>query len=343
MRFLKIGKDKGNDIYKDFINDPTVSRNHCKFFEDDEGNVFLTDLNSTNGTFVNGNKISKPVLLESYDIVRAGNSLIKWKEYFSKQNKINKDFLEEPNQKSINQEPQKKKNKIWLLVLLILIILSILAYYNSDFFKISDNSDNSEIEKSNIPLELDKSIDNITSEDVKIAVEEAEKRLKELEVKIPKITEKVPLMRPKNGYSPYDYYFGKGIYNNSSIFVEIDNQTNLDAVVLLVNSYSEKKIRNEYIRKKTKFRMTGIPDGTYYIRTMMGDGWDSNLKVGPLKGGFVKNRSISGNSDHNDWMKLGTKYANSKGEYTEGYSQTLHGVVGGDIESESLTSSEFAK
>lgn len=149
--------------------------------------------------------------------------------------------------------------------------------------------------------------------------------------------------RPSNGFSPYDSYFGRGIYNNSvSNYVEIDNQTSNDAVVLLVNAYTEKKIRNEYVRKGTKFKMTGVPDGVYYIRMMSGNNWNPNLQVGPLTGGFSKNRSISGNSDSNDWMKIGTTYADSDGIYYEGFSQTLHGVVGGDVESESLTANEFA-
>jgi len=149
--------------------------------------------------------------------------------------------------------------------------------------------------------------------------------------------------RPINGFSPYDSYFGRGIYNNSvSNYVEIDNQTLNDAVVLLVNAYNDRKIRNEYVRKGTKFKMTGVPDGVYYIRMMSGKNWNPNIKVGPLTGGFSKNRSISGNSSSNDWMKIGTTYADSDGRYYEGFSQTLHAVVGGNVESESLTADEFA-
>ena len=81
MQIIKIGKNNTNDIYKDFINDITVSNEHCQIFVDDDGNKFLTDLNSTNGTFVNNNKISDPVMLSKFDIVRAGNSLVNWKEF----------------------------------------------------------------------------------------------------------------------------------------------------------------------------------------------------------------------------------------------------------------------
>jgi len=79
MRIIKIGKAESNDIYKDYKNDPTVSREHCEIFMDDEGNTFLTDLNSTNGTYINGKKIDKPVKLGEKDIVKAGNSLVNWK------------------------------------------------------------------------------------------------------------------------------------------------------------------------------------------------------------------------------------------------------------------------
>ena len=72
--------------------------------------------------------------------------------------------------------------------------------------------------------------------------------------------------QPENGFSPYNDYFGRGLYNNDSgnEFV-IKNSNSTDAVVLLVNAYSGNKIRNEYIRKGSTFSMTGVPNGTYYL------------------------------------------------------------------------------
>ena len=96
MRIIKIGKAESNDIYKPFENDPTVSRDHCQIFVDDQGNKFLTDLKSTNGTFVNNNRVVEPVLLDHYDIVRAGNSLVKWKEYLN--NQIYTDYTKSPEE-----------------------------------------------------------------------------------------------------------------------------------------------------------------------------------------------------------------------------------------------------
>ena len=53
--------------------------------------------------------------------------------------------------------------------------------------------------------------------------------------------------QPENGFSPYNDYFGRGVYNNDTgnEFV-IKNSNSTDAVVLLVNAFSGKKIRNEY-------------------------------------------------------------------------------------------------
>ena len=78
MKIIKIGKASTNDIV---INgDPTVSRVHMQMFIDDEANVFVTDLESMNGTFVNGVKIFGSVKLNTYDILKIGNSLVNWKE-----------------------------------------------------------------------------------------------------------------------------------------------------------------------------------------------------------------------------------------------------------------------
>jgi len=64
MQQIKIGKASINDI---IIKDSTVSREHLEIFIDDDKNVFITDLGSTNGTYVNGIRIDKSVKLETFD------------------------------------------------------------------------------------------------------------------------------------------------------------------------------------------------------------------------------------------------------------------------------------
>jgi hypothetical protein len=78
MLQLKIGRSPSCDIT---INDIAVSREHAEIFHDDDGNTFLTDLNSSNGTFVNGKRLEGSTLLKFNDIVKLGNSLLPWRNY----------------------------------------------------------------------------------------------------------------------------------------------------------------------------------------------------------------------------------------------------------------------
>ena len=81
MKQFKIGKDSKNDVI--IKNDPTVSRVHLSVFIDDEKNIFVTDLGSTNGTYVNGVRIEESVKLENLDVLRIGNSLVDWPRFLA--------------------------------------------------------------------------------------------------------------------------------------------------------------------------------------------------------------------------------------------------------------------
>jgi len=69
---IKVGSNNSNDIT---IDASSISRNHAEFFIDDEDNVFLTDLNSSFGTFVNDIRIKEPVLLNLKDKVTLGDQI----------------------------------------------------------------------------------------------------------------------------------------------------------------------------------------------------------------------------------------------------------------------------
>ncbi|HLF25942.1 MAG TPA: FHA domain-containing protein [Anaerolineae bacterium] len=67
-----LGREAGNDI---IINDPQVSRNHARLTL--QGNAYLLeDLGSTNGTFVNGRRVSSPVALSAGDMVGLGDTVV---------------------------------------------------------------------------------------------------------------------------------------------------------------------------------------------------------------------------------------------------------------------------
>ena len=78
MKQIKIGRGESCDVV---LKDGAVSREHLEIFQDDEGNTFLTDLNSSNGTFVNGKRVSGSVKLSRNDIVKVGNSVLPWRNY----------------------------------------------------------------------------------------------------------------------------------------------------------------------------------------------------------------------------------------------------------------------
>lgn len=62
-----IGRDPQCEI---FINDRQISRFHAKLELVSQNQVLLTDLESKNGTFVNGERISNPVILNDGDEIK---------------------------------------------------------------------------------------------------------------------------------------------------------------------------------------------------------------------------------------------------------------------------------
>ena len=55
------------------LDDLQVSRQHCAFNPLPDGRAFLEDLGSTNGTFVNGQRVSAPILLHGNEQIRLGD------------------------------------------------------------------------------------------------------------------------------------------------------------------------------------------------------------------------------------------------------------------------------
>ena len=81
MKVITIGRsNEGNDV---IIDDPMVSRHHLQIVQDNDGRFRLADFGSTNGTYINGQKVSGEVDLDENDIIRVGNTIIPWRQYFS--------------------------------------------------------------------------------------------------------------------------------------------------------------------------------------------------------------------------------------------------------------------
>ncbi len=75
---LKVGRALDNDVV---LNIPFVSDYHLELFQDVEGNVFMTDLKSSNGTFVNGKRLVGFVMLRAKDEVFLGSGFkLQWEQ-----------------------------------------------------------------------------------------------------------------------------------------------------------------------------------------------------------------------------------------------------------------------
>ena len=71
---LTIGRSAPADVV---LEGPTVSRRHCKL-EQQDGHIVLTDLGSTNGTFVNSQRISAPVALDDGARINIGSHTLNY-------------------------------------------------------------------------------------------------------------------------------------------------------------------------------------------------------------------------------------------------------------------------
>jgi len=102
MKVKTIGRIPDNDIV---IDDANVSRNHVQIVQHDDETYSVVDLNSTNGTFVNGQRITGEVSLQIKDVLQIGNTKLPWQGYF------------EP------QKPPKPKPKILIIAAAVLVLL----------------------------------------------------------------------------------------------------------------------------------------------------------------------------------------------------------------------------
>ena len=127
FKIVKVGRASDNDIV---LSHSSVSRYHCEFFFDGEGNVFLTDKNSSNGTFVNGKKISGSIKLEQNDIVKPGLDVpLRWRNFNSYDQvtggQLNDSYgIEEGQYVDLKQiQPPKKINTTLKTILITLSIV----------------------------------------------------------------------------------------------------------------------------------------------------------------------------------------------------------------------------
>lgn len=97
MKVITIGRGADNDVD---IDDRHASRHHLQIIQHDDGHFSLSDFGSTNGTYVNGQKVSGEILLNDMDIVRIGNTTVPWRIYFDE---IKQDFFGDSPEKGLER------------------------------------------------------------------------------------------------------------------------------------------------------------------------------------------------------------------------------------------------
>lgn len=124
---IRIGSAVDNQLV---IENSGIDSYHLELFSDSDGNVFITDLNTKNGTFVNGRLLEGFTMLTIGDKVVLGqHHLFRWESYIQKKSaptnsqKINKE-IEVPVYAPVQN---KKINKQLILIysLIVLVLLSI--------------------------------------------------------------------------------------------------------------------------------------------------------------------------------------------------------------------------
>lgn len=73
----RIGRNADNDIV---VNQQSVSRYHG-VIKVGENQIVYEDLGSSNGSFINGNRVTGPVIINENDIIKVGTELIPWRNY----------------------------------------------------------------------------------------------------------------------------------------------------------------------------------------------------------------------------------------------------------------------
>ncbi len=137
---INIGRAASNDIV---LIEPEVSKYHAKIVFEGDGSLWIYDLNSSNGTFVNNRKIVEKQQLKLGDEVKLAHVILPWQ-----------DLILEPATPTIHHSPpktsadslpnssppvRKKTAPLWPALLLVAVIAFGFYAYSQDFWSVFDN------------------------------------------------------------------------------------------------------------------------------------------------------------------------------------------------------------
>ncbi len=116
VRLIRIGRAEDNDMV---INDESISPYHLELFEDVQGKVYVSDLNTETGTYINGSRLEYFKCLTFGDkITIAGKFMFDWVKLANIQiNNINfdsstKNWICSENKSNLVHIPQEKVREI---------------------------------------------------------------------------------------------------------------------------------------------------------------------------------------------------------------------------------------
>lgn len=135
FQLITIGRGPDNDVV---LTHKSVSRYHLRIFIDPEKNTFVTDLDSSNGTFVNGNRVLGTVQLQKGDILKAGfDRPIRWMDFVAGELASR---ISQENEGGIlvaaaeNSSILKRLLRPLLMIFAVLFALTLLFFILNEFF-----------------------------------------------------------------------------------------------------------------------------------------------------------------------------------------------------------------
>ena len=131
MKVITIGRSSDNDVP---VNDSKVSRHHLQIIQHDDGSYTLSDFGSTNGTYVNGKRVRGEINISPNDIVRIGNTTLRWNIYFKDESSSppvvdTPDYEDAEIEDSLLSQKSETRSVVWIFISLLIVgVILVLAF-----------------------------------------------------------------------------------------------------------------------------------------------------------------------------------------------------------------------
>ena len=133
---LKIGRFPENDLV---IESEGVDPYHLELFCDIDGNVFITDLNTKNGTYINGEELNGYSLLKKGDKVVLGRHYVfRWESFIRSEesekkienaiNELNSPRNNQPSKDKPHANDEVSNKQLFLIYGAILLVIILMFF-----------------------------------------------------------------------------------------------------------------------------------------------------------------------------------------------------------------------